>query len=301
MGHSRYVFTIARGRRSLELLTYTLKGSLGIPNTGIFPDHPQDYSFVDTKVSPNVEYAFHALALDEKRRPFSPTIWEKPAGQDLPKLLKQCWFPGAHSNVGGSYDDAELADITLAWMISQLEDLLYFDEGYVTWQHDLNLNYYRDIHKDPRSWGMGMIYDSRTAIQTLGYPRIREPGRYHAVDPITAKETTRPLRDTGEHIHACVRVRMSSENGLGTADRGHYDPEALREWELAGVDHAREVIDDAADQHHLGMHRFRWEHRTDEKQVPLPEGTLGEVELRLIETYPDVYQHLYSYVPRGRD
>lgn len=290
-------------RRGLnrQLSTYPLIGSLGIPNIGLWPDHPQDYSFVDTKVCPNVEYAFHALALDEKRRPFSPTIWEKPAGQDFPKLLKQCWFPGVHSNVGGSYDDTELADITLAWMISQLDDLLFFDKDYVTWQHDLNLQYYKDKGEETRSWGLGMIYDSRTRLQALGSPRIREPGRYHAVSPTTGKETERPLRDTGEHIHACVRVRMGSQKGLGTADSGHYAPEALKEWKLAGVDHAEEFIEDAADQHHLGMHKFRWEHRTDKKQVPLPEDTLGEAELRLLETYPDVYRNLYSYVPLNQD
>lgn len=252
-------------------------------------------------MSPNVEHAFHALALDEKRRPFSPTIWEKPAGQDVTKLLKQCWFPGVHSNVGGSYDDTELADITLAWMISQLESLLYFDMDYITWQHDLNMEYYKVEKLPARSWGLGMIYDSRTALQAMGPPRIREPGRYHAVNPITGKETERPLRDTGEHIHACVRVRMSMKDGLGTADKGHYNPEALKEWRLAGVDHAEEFIEDAADQHHLGMHKFRWEHRTDKRQVPLPEDTLGEVELRLLKEYADVDRNLYNLVPQGRD
>lgn len=76
-----------------------MSGSLGIPHIGILPQRPTEYAFVDTSVSPNVEYAFHALALDEHRKPFSPTIWEKPEGQELPKLLKQCWFPGVHSNV----------------------------------------------------------------------------------------------------------------------------------------------------------------------------------------------------------
>ena len=283
---------------NLQDLTYTLIGSLGIPNTGLWPDHPQEYSFVNTTVGPNVENAFHALALDEQRRPFSPTIWEKPAGQDSTKL-KQCWFPGVHSNVGGSYDDAELANITLAWMISQLDSLLDFDMEYIEWQHKSNVEYYKSKGKETRSWGLGKIYDSRTTFQALGPARTREPGRYHAVNPTTGKETDRFLRNTGEHIHASVRVRMGSNNGLGTEDKGNYNPESLKDWKLAGVDHAQEIIEDAADQDHRSMHKFRWEHRIDKKQVPLPEDTLGDVELTLLGFYPEVKEHLYTYVPGG--
>jgi hypothetical protein len=31
--------------------------------------------------------------------------------------LRQVWFPGSHSNVGGGYEDQEIADITLAWSV----------------------------------------------------------------------------------------------------------------------------------------------------------------------------------------
>lgn len=48
----------------------------------------QEYAFVDTNVESNIEYAFQALALDEHRGPFTPTIWAAPI--DPPRELKQC-------------------------------------------------------------------------------------------------------------------------------------------------------------------------------------------------------------------
>lgn len=36
-----------------------------------------------------VQYALHALALDEYGKHYTPTIWEKPEGQKWPETLKQ--------------------------------------------------------------------------------------------------------------------------------------------------------------------------------------------------------------------
>src|SRR5439155_19781272 len=95
-------------------------GALGIPSLGLFPGHPAlEYTFVDTMVAPNVQHAFQALALDEHRLPFTPTIWETPSGRtDLD--LKQCWFPGSHGNIGGGYPDTMSTNITLVWMVAQM-------------------------------------------------------------------------------------------------------------------------------------------------------------------------------------
>src|SRR5690606_6238454 len=75
-------------------------------------------------------YAFHALAIDERRGPFEPTLWiEKPKpGQ----LMSQTWFPGVHSDVGGGYVENGLSDITLQWMMDNAELAgLRFDAGVV--------------------------------------------------------------------------------------------------------------------------------------------------------------------------
>jgi len=69
--------------------------------------------------------------------------------------LTQVWFPGVHSNVGGSYADQELADITLAWMMSMLQPLLEMKLDYVLAQHRMNTEYYLDSHQEPRLWSFG--------------------------------------------------------------------------------------------------------------------------------------------------
>lgn len=89
-------------------------GSLGIPLRGLRRLTRKKHQFHDTELSGSVEFAYHALAIDERRSPFQPTLWQyKPKpGQ----TIEQAWFPGVHSNVGGGYPDRALADITLEWM-----------------------------------------------------------------------------------------------------------------------------------------------------------------------------------------
>ena len=93
-------------------------GAMGIPISflGLFDDKDE---FYDTKIGRNVRIARHALAIDEFRRDFAPTVW-KPR----PRLdLKQVWFTGAHSDVGGGYKSDKggklLSDNALDWMMRE--------------------------------------------------------------------------------------------------------------------------------------------------------------------------------------
>ena len=93
-------------------------GALGIPFSlmGLLDRHDE---FYDTKLGRNVEVARHALAIDEQREDFEPTLWSARSGMDI----KQMWFAGVHSDVGGSYgpDDSgnEASDAPLAWMLDE--------------------------------------------------------------------------------------------------------------------------------------------------------------------------------------
>ncbi|WP_394129047.1 DUF2235 domain-containing protein [Shewanella maritima] len=93
-------------------------GAMGIPSSflGLFADKDE---FYDTKIGRNVKVARHALAIDEHRQDFEPTIWQPSHVTDM----QQVWFSGAHSNIGGSYlPDANgemLSDNALIWLIHQ--------------------------------------------------------------------------------------------------------------------------------------------------------------------------------------
>ncbi|MFM2479763.1 DUF2235 domain-containing protein [Celerinatantimonas sp. YJH-8] len=96
-------------------------GALGIP---IEQDqtllekfmHQLDHNllqFFDTKLSDNVHYAYQALAIDEHRYAFLPTLWNNcPTNTQM----EQVWFAGCHCNIGGGYPGNHLSDEALAWM-----------------------------------------------------------------------------------------------------------------------------------------------------------------------------------------
>lgn len=76
--------------------------------------------FHDTGLSSKINYAFHALSIDEKRKNFMPALWYKqPTSKD--QVLEQVWFSGVHSDIGGGYPESEsgLSDISLIWMLEK--------------------------------------------------------------------------------------------------------------------------------------------------------------------------------------
>ncbi|MFK5984028.1 MAG: DUF2235 domain-containing protein [Pseudomonadota bacterium] len=67
----------------------------------------------------SVHIVRHALAIDEKRSFFKEMRWGK-SYKDK-QNIKEVWFPGVHSDVGGGYSEKEsgLAKISLEWMIKE--------------------------------------------------------------------------------------------------------------------------------------------------------------------------------------
>lgn len=101
-------------------------GALGIPRDvpGFsLIDNYVMFEFRDKGLSPNVQNARHAVALDEHRATFVPTLWTNEAERNTasPDSVKQVWFAGAHADVGGGYaeGDIALADCALQWMIEE--------------------------------------------------------------------------------------------------------------------------------------------------------------------------------------
>jgi uncharacterized protein (DUF2235 family) len=100
-------------------------GALGIP-LSMFKDlDAKQYAFHDTKLSSIVQNAFHALALDEHRKPYAATLWdmEDYKGRLLSQKVEQTWFTGAHADVGGGYQkDHPISTVTLRWMQKHAEN-----------------------------------------------------------------------------------------------------------------------------------------------------------------------------------
>ena len=84
-------------------------GALGIPYVPF--TNWRDAEFLNTGVRTSNDFAFHALAIDEHREKFAPTLWTKTARKGPPNSeatpprmlpeVEQRWFVRAHANVGG--------------------------------------------------------------------------------------------------------------------------------------------------------------------------------------------------------
>ncbi|HWH78287.1 MAG TPA: DUF2235 domain-containing protein [Candidatus Binatus sp.] len=107
-------------RKLKAVAVWDTVGALGLPL--YMKDSRADaFKFTDTRLSPKVENGFHAIALDEQRKDFTPTLW------DIAGNVTQVAFPGAHADVGGGYTtnnkESGLSDIALGWMVGKLADI----------------------------------------------------------------------------------------------------------------------------------------------------------------------------------
>ncbi|WP_109993133.1 DUF2235 domain-containing protein [Salinisphaera sp. LB1] len=133
-------------------------GALGVPDhmhlLGVLDD-PKRYQFFNTRLTPAVKIARHAVAIDERRASFMPTLWEASTLEQHPDA-RQVWFPGVHCDVGGGYRETGLSDGALDWMIHEAQHAeLQFRPGIVEEQ---------DGRKEviPNAWDVR--HDSLTGI-----------------------------------------------------------------------------------------------------------------------------------------
>lgn len=91
-------------------------GALGIPPVFGLVHNPVNlkYRFHDTTLGESIRNAFHAVAIDEHRLPYTATLWTE--GKPTTEAVEQRWFPGAHADVGGGYVDDLLHSLPLKWL-----------------------------------------------------------------------------------------------------------------------------------------------------------------------------------------
>jgi hypothetical protein len=194
-----------------------------------------------------------------------------------------------HSSVGGGYDDQQIANVSLAWMMAQFAPFLDMYPDYILREEKENIQYYRAHHKKVQPWSFGTIYNSMTGIYVLGGSTTRTPGKYYAVDPDTGQTTNRPLRDTCEYMHPSVRTRIRL-HGPGLEDQGRYDPKFLDDWTL--------VIKYQSGKDKKPM--IYWKARFEETNVStriLPESPLWNFERELLDLYKEMDKYVLHPPP----
>ncbi len=106
---------------------FDMVDALGIPIRGLREISRPRVGKRKPDLPPNVEAAYHALAFDEHRAAFRPTLWNVSPGD--PRPVEQLWFAGSHGDVCGGFGKRGLSDIPLDWMIERARERgLAFDD-----------------------------------------------------------------------------------------------------------------------------------------------------------------------------
>ena len=189
-------------------------GALGIPVNALNWIGQRHHKFHEVTLGSHVAHAYHAIAIDERRRPFKPTLWvgDAPAPN---QSVEQLWFSGVHTNIGGGYVDTGLSDRTLLWMCAKAKAAgLGFSATYLNLRLDPNYhgelrdsmsNLYRILRPFLRpigdKWKSGMPNDKKK------YPALGEAIHY------SAKERFEHSTEAHYQVHA-ENLQAALENSV---------------------------------------------------------------------------------------
>jgi uncharacterized protein (DUF2235 family) len=175
------------------------------------PIHTKDGHLPYTATLPDVPVVRHAVSIDERRAFFRQNLVHEPAPAN--QNVKQVWFAGVHSDVGGCYAEAEsgLSKIALRWMLCEAQSAgLSLDPQKVI---DMLGGKFPYIPPDPKA----QLHKSLHGFWWLGEVW---PKRYYYPVPVPGQMTPRWKRGitlnlgrarlipNGVHIHQTVFDRM---------------------------------------------------------------------------------------------
>jgi hypothetical protein len=195
-------------------------GALGVP--GAFR---RKHQFHDVKLSTTVRCARQALAIDEHRMKFEPSLWEPCPDPDPDQSVKQVWFEGAHSDVGGGYAETGLSDTALEWMTGEARDRgLVFD--------DVLLRTYLDcgspaIRHDSLTAGYRVLNIGSQLRLRLGRPRAGDDPPFTGDQRVLDRVRALGVRVASS---AAVHYRDDCEDEQRTAASANGGRPSRREW-----------------------------------------------------------------------
>jgi uncharacterized protein (DUF2235 family) len=234
------------GRKIEFLGVWDTVGALGVPEglglLTVFDDESR-YAFHDTHLNPGVRCARHAVAIDERRGPFSPSLWTdknaEPADGDQ---VLQLWFPGCHSDIGGGYRETGLSDGALRWMLDEARgrsklafrpqaDCIKGDPADIL--HDSCVGAYQLLASEPRC--TPRVHEKSARVHRSAIARW--------LDPPFRQDPYRPSKEltVGEsHEVEVFAHRPWGETGLYVREKTRMKVQASGEWidrdETAGPD-----------------------------------------------------------------
>ncbi|KAI6133030.1 hypothetical protein EDD16DRAFT_1688684 [Pisolithus croceorrhizus] len=160
-------------RLSLASNTFSIKcvgvfdtvGSVGLPEeiTHKSPSTTSVFGFPNTWLGDHIERAYQALAINETRVDFDCTKFEQTeSGRGKGQILKQVRNQGLYM-IGGGWHEHDLSDLTLTWMIANIEDMLSVD-----------LKYVARLPDPVAPWGQQPPHDPRTGVFILAKEHTRQ-------------------------------------------------------------------------------------------------------------------------------
>lgn len=140
------------------------------------------HRFYNYELTPKVEYACQALAIDDERTSFWPMVWNE---KNHSKPVEQVWFAGMHSNVGGGYPRTGMANVALEWMMirAQKNGLIFKDTSL------------KNVHNDAHPHGR--MFNSRDGFAI-----------YYRYNPRDIEKLCKDRLDGSIKIHESVIERM---------------------------------------------------------------------------------------------
>lgn len=148
-------------------------GALGLPTElRVGRKSEKLFGFPNRQLGTHIQYAYQALAIDETRKDFTASEFRQTKeGHAKGQVLKQVWFSGCHSDIGGGYAAHDLSDITLMWMVSHVDAFLSFDLQFLL----------EELPQPVDDWGKQPPHDSKTGVFTLAscstrmFPSLSSP------------------------------------------------------------------------------------------------------------------------------
>ncbi len=154
--------------------------ALGVPSTRIdkIVDWIIPHGFHDFRLSECVKHACHALAIDDVRKTFHPVLFHPVVKKEY-QTLRQVWFMGMHTDVGGGYPDKELSDIVLEWMVQHAvrRGLHLYNNKEVERTHTCTPNPNGTMHDSRDTFWKKLVFKARQRPwdkKTFGQPVIHE-------------------------------------------------------------------------------------------------------------------------------